>query len=604
MSTYYKYAERNVDSQINWAEVGRGITDMLSQEAQIREEKKAAIDEASREFAEVLANAPQGEYQPMNEWILKFGDDAAQMRLMQDQLLKSGQLKLRDYTAMRQNLTDGVNDLFGISEQVQRDAELKMQRYKDGESQELEAWLMEQVQGLAKFQSAQGYINPATGQVSLGKMVKGKDGVMVLSKEPQDLMSMQQLKNYISTPYDYYDSTAQLQENVANIGEYVTQNYEKLEGLLRTGKIDSISDKTARKEFEKVLNKQIEAMMENPYNVLSILTNDIVSVIGDDGMPTGEQWDFEWYQEGKEYKKNQIAMYDDGSGMPKPKLTEFQKEQVREYLKTMEVGMISKTIESRTVSGGSPVFKPVPNKLYDDQIKTNEDALSYWNQLYWGDAEQKKAAAESLLSHDQASGGNLRKIDLSEEGVVRLIYKDGSTRPIDYRTSTLKEFAATGSVIHGVKNIDKALQAGGGVPQGAGRNLVTAEGAEIIIGESSQDFSSEEAEKVLYSQFSSDDRKDASTHGKQNLEIFINKKLGGFGFTAKAEDKKRGKGNIYVETPSGSEIKIPTGANAMSIIDNMIQAETSNPTTQLILGVEKQQKRQPPQRKQEPLNGQ
>jgi hypothetical protein len=29
MSTYYKYAERQADSFVNWAEIGKDITDML-----------------------------------------------------------------------------------------------------------------------------------------------------------------------------------------------------------------------------------------------------------------------------------------------------------------------------------------------------------------------------------------------------------------------------------------------------------------------------------------------------------------------------------------------------------------------------------------------
>ena len=44
--TYYNFAERSADSQINWAEVGKNVTEMLQTEAAIREEKKAAIDEA------------------------------------------------------------------------------------------------------------------------------------------------------------------------------------------------------------------------------------------------------------------------------------------------------------------------------------------------------------------------------------------------------------------------------------------------------------------------------------------------------------------------------------------------------------------------------
>ena len=77
MATYYKYAERNADSQVNWAEVGKGISDMLKQEVEIREKKKADIDKATREFQNVLQNAPQGQYQDANKLLCAFNDGAA-----------------------------------------------------------------------------------------------------------------------------------------------------------------------------------------------------------------------------------------------------------------------------------------------------------------------------------------------------------------------------------------------------------------------------------------------------------------------------------------------------------------------------------------------
>jgi len=43
MATYYKYAERSAESQVNWAEVGKDMSDMLKEETRIREEKKAAL---------------------------------------------------------------------------------------------------------------------------------------------------------------------------------------------------------------------------------------------------------------------------------------------------------------------------------------------------------------------------------------------------------------------------------------------------------------------------------------------------------------------------------------------------------------------------------
>ena len=77
-STFYKYAERDVDSQINWTEVGIGISEMLKGEAASREAKKALIDQQTRALGQQLANAPQGQQKELNAWSLEFGSDATE----------------------------------------------------------------------------------------------------------------------------------------------------------------------------------------------------------------------------------------------------------------------------------------------------------------------------------------------------------------------------------------------------------------------------------------------------------------------------------------------------------------------------------------------
>ena len=109
MASYYKFAERQADSFVNWAEIGKGITDMIQTESQIREDKKAAIDQATRENLKRVAEAPVGAHEGLNTWTLNYADSAREAILLQDRLLKSGGLKLKDYTVMRQNLNDGTD---------------------------------------------------------------------------------------------------------------------------------------------------------------------------------------------------------------------------------------------------------------------------------------------------------------------------------------------------------------------------------------------------------------------------------------------------------------------------------------------------------------
>ena len=48
MASYINYAEKQAASQINWAEISKNLSDTLYKEAEIRQEKKDAIDKATR----------------------------------------------------------------------------------------------------------------------------------------------------------------------------------------------------------------------------------------------------------------------------------------------------------------------------------------------------------------------------------------------------------------------------------------------------------------------------------------------------------------------------------------------------------------------------
>ncbi len=119
MATYYKYAERSADSQVNWAEVGKGISDMLKEETAIREQKKAAIDQATREFQRTLENAPQGQFQDANKFTNDYAHSMMEQQMIDNRLLKSGQMKLQDFTYRRQNYVDGTNTLFDLQKLYQ-----------------------------------------------------------------------------------------------------------------------------------------------------------------------------------------------------------------------------------------------------------------------------------------------------------------------------------------------------------------------------------------------------------------------------------------------------------------------------------------------------
>lgn len=355
--TYYNFAERSADSQINWAEVGKNVTEMLQTEAAIREEKKAAIDEASRQYGEYLANAPTGDFKAANEWTLDFANDAAQMRLMQDRLLKSGRLSVRDYTVQRQNLYDGTQQMFAISKEYQDKAKEMMERYQLDQSQDTEIWLMEQIEGLSNFKNTKAYINPTNSQISIAKMVKktASDGkeVFMMDENPDNHMTINQLRNRMNVKLDKYDYVGAVGKEVEALGDFITTNMSKFKQGYRMIRIDQIEDQKLRTDYKNWEDKMVQAQLANPFNQLSLLTNSVDKVPGttDDYQPT---FDAELAKTNTKY----ILIEDDGSGMIRPKFTEAQTKVANDFLRTQTRQAIDQKIESDLQAEPSIQYPP------------------------------------------------------------------------------------------------------------------------------------------------------------------------------------------------------------------------------------------------------
>ena len=76
MATKFGYVERQA-TQVDWSAVGKQFTDVIQEESRVRQEKKAAIDEASREMVKYLQDAPTGDNLTAAKFTLDYANDAA-----------------------------------------------------------------------------------------------------------------------------------------------------------------------------------------------------------------------------------------------------------------------------------------------------------------------------------------------------------------------------------------------------------------------------------------------------------------------------------------------------------------------------------------------
>ncbi len=454
MATYYKYAERDASNQVNWAEITSNMVNSLKEAEAIRESKRQAINDATAELGATLSEAPQGDHRGLNEFAMTYANNAQQMRLMQDQLLKSGQLSLKDYNIGRANLTQGTTQLFNLSKKYQALYSDRMEKYQTGATGELDAAMLTRLEQFSNFSNHEAYINPTNGQVSVGKLVeKDVDGkkVVTMDRTPGNFTTVQQLNFSLSQEIPKYQMSL-LDAEVAKFAK----TYLKADGYYRT-----LDDVRQMPEYDKMVDDIVNSQLVVPNNVGSILA----SYSGGYKIVFSKE----------EQDENSILMVEDpqqpGSGKMIMDVTsetgKKQKAKAAEYLKRQ----IEKQLGSKETQK-----EPTPESQSDKNTRKQEElqgnVVDLWNSLYsTTDDAKRKSIVSSIISspYNKQAENTLIDIDFVSRNVgteaepvmqdfmeVRYVNPAGNRTgdnaiPI---TDSYVDWAGAGVEIHGVQ--DKA----------------------------------------------------------------------------------------------------------------------------------------------------
>ena len=90
MATVYKYQERDLDSQVNYADIGLGISNLITDQLATRKAKKEAYDDQVRAFNQYLDEQPKGDDVNMTEWTASYASQMQQQMLANQRALKNG----------------------------------------------------------------------------------------------------------------------------------------------------------------------------------------------------------------------------------------------------------------------------------------------------------------------------------------------------------------------------------------------------------------------------------------------------------------------------------------------------------------------------------
>jgi hypothetical protein len=459
--TYYKYAEREANSQINWAEVSKGLTDTITQIDQDRQTKKAAIDDATRKDMLTLADAPKGENTTASEWTIKYANDMMNYRLTIDRLLKSGKMSLRDYQVAAQNSKDSTNLVFTISKEYQDEYKSIMDRKRAGDSSRFEVEMAAMNESLANISSTVPYINSTNGMVYLATGTPGEDGVQQMG---DNYVSLQALRNRVKTKIDKYSLSDGLATAAGKLGEYTISELGKTD-FRRTGVVTDISDPTIRDTYTQWEDATVKDIMASDYQLASILADNMNT-----NPRTGGQYRITTNKaEFDADKSGDVVLManENGSGIIMPQFKEEQRKDVEAFIKGQIKNYIDQKTEKRPFQEPGVDYAPEYVVRGASDRNSQETNAGYWQQLRWGTQAQKEAAAQILLGTKAADKKGLYNMSVTPDGKgLRLEYTEESGRPsrtisIDPNTSS-REWAALGVELHGIEDADRAVRAAGG----------------------------------------------------------------------------------------------------------------------------------------------
>ena len=457
MATAYKYVERQVDDQINWAEVTSNLANTLKEEGRVRQEKKDAIDNASREYAKILNNVPVGENTELNKFALNAASDLQQQMLMQTTLLKSGQLDPRQYTIMRQNLTDGTDQAFSLFQNYNAEYDKKMAMMDPNlppseRASAMQTWQMAELEGFGNFKNSKLVINPNSGLMSMAKMVPdpnftGDPANAPMVPDMNNLQSVQALENRLKGTVTQYDVMGAADTYLDSLGADKRAVITGLGQKYTSAVIKTISDATAKQKGSwKNMNladltaeakrlgvdvddlKEITLFSESQDNwvkgQLGVGGTAAASVLLDYKSVnpiTGEPYtQLQWSKanELKAKKDSNIILMKNVDGRMVPDLSEDQQAEAERVMKTqINIGL---DYEETLTTQKTGFEKSATNEKSDNAKKDNKAVVGNIAKLWYGDDAEVKTAEDYLKS----TNPEIAAITRTGEGVVMLEHTD------------------------------------------------------------------------------------------------------------------------------------------------------------------------------------
>ena len=422
--TYYKYAERDATSQVNWADVSKNFSDEIIRVGKEREKKRDAIDTATKDLVTKINEAPTGQHANANLFTATLVDQTTEDTLRMNKLLKSGEIRPSEYMNYIENQKASVTGLYDMVTGYQDVYANKMERMRNNDSLAFEWEGMAEVEGFGNFATTTPVID-MYGNITMVDNNTGKT------------LTTAQMNAVTKQYFNAYDIDGAMEKQKEQLGQYLTV---EMRGNTRT-----IDDVRRQDGFTQYMDDLVSETLAGPLATSTILLQDL----------TGYSTSF---SPGKDPEKVLVSIDDPrqpGSGAQVPlvevieQVEDMDENELRKlFAEGEDVNAIIANAKAQRKAAQEWARKDLnyrldrietpmaePRKPSSEEIKQQKGAertvgvvtnIRKLHSLKEGESQEDVDAAVSYI---QQLNPNVRKIDLRDEEIV-IRMKDGDLIPI------------------------------------------------------------------------------------------------------------------------------------------------------------------------------
>ena len=404
----FGYVQREADSYVNWADVGQSLATTFDDIQRDREEKKALLEKTFREDLDYILSQPSGEDESLSSWSIDYGNRGAEMLKLQYNLLKQGKSNIKNYTSFRQNLTDDTENLYGVLKDLQGIYKKKSDRYKAGDSQDLETHEMALLERYGNLADTLPYINDLSGSVTIGLTEQvEKDGKTVrqLKKDPNSIITVTGLKAAANAEYNNYNPMNDLEKWANSQGEKLN-SFRKIGTEFQAGQVTEVIDVTGEKlaeitdkygdvvtKFKQAETNYLNKLMANDYNKLAMLTNQMKFD------KNGKQFKLTYDEKDLKNKDSNYILLKRVNGRPIPDFQPEQTDELREWLRGQARVMYDQKVSIDTYTEVGRQYQQ-PNEAAvsrGDKITQMKNIGNAVGQAFYGKSPEEIEAALNYI---------------------------------------------------------------------------------------------------------------------------------------------------------------------------------------------------------------